>query len=136
MESENQPASQPASQSALFHVSRYGNEENLPNQSPQALKVASLPTEEEAVEVVLASHTPRNIEKRKARSGRKVPDGPGRFNPTSQEWQAILNPPEAAEPKAKKAKPATKEKKLVKKQLLEGQRSLTRKSKALGESMN
>ena len=81
----------------------------------KALKVASLPTEEEAVEVVLASHTPRNIEKRKARSGRKVPDGPGRFNPTSQEWQAILNPPEAAEPKAKKAKPATKEKKLVKK---------------------
>ena len=76
----------------------------------KALKVASLPTEEEVVEVVLASHTPRNIEKRKARSGRKVPDGPGRFDPTSEEWKAILDPPEA-----KKTKPAAKEKKPVKK---------------------
>ena len=81
----------------------------------KALKVASLPTEEEAVESVLASHTPKNIEKRKARSGRKVPDGPGRFNPTSPEWKDILNPPETAEPKAKKAKPATKKKAPVKK---------------------
>lgn len=56
------------------------------------------------------------IEKMKARSGRKVPDEPGRFNSTSQEWQAILDPPEAVEPKAKKTKPATaKEKKPVKK---------------------
>ena len=80
----------------------------------KALKVASLPTEEEVVEVVLASHTPRNIEKRKAKSGRKVPDGPGRFDPTSEEWKAILDPPEAAEPKVKKTKPAAKEKKPVK----------------------
>ena len=67
------------------------------------------------MEVVLASHTPRNIEKRKARSGRKVPDGPGRFDPTSEEWKAILDPPEPADSKAKKTKPAAKEKKPVKK---------------------
>ena len=69
-----------------------------------------MPTEEEAVEAVLPSHTPRNIEKRKARSGRKVPDGPQHFNPISLEWKDILDPPETAEPKAKKAKPPTKEK--------------------------
>ena len=81
----------------------------------KALKVASLPTEEEVLEVVLASHSPKNIEKRKARSGRKVPDGPGRFDPTSEEWKAILDRSEAAEPKKKKTKPAAKENKPVKK---------------------
>ena len=82
----------------------------------KALKVASLPTKEEVLEVVLASHSPKNIEKRKARSGRKVPDGPGRFDPTSEEWKAILDRSEADEPKKKKTKPATKENKPVKKQ--------------------
>ena len=81
----------------------------------KALKVASLPTEEEVLEVVLASHSPKNIEKRKARSGRKVPDGPGRFDPTSEEWKAILDRSEADEPKKKKTKPAAKENKPVKK---------------------
>ena len=61
--------------------------------------------EEEVVEAVLASHTPQNVEKRKTRSGRKVPEGPGRFNPISEEWKDILDP---AEPKPKKAKIATK----------------------------
>ena len=75
----------------------------------KALKVASLPTEEEVVEEVLASHSPKNIVKRKARCGRKVPDGPGRFDPTSEEWKAILDRPAAPEPKKKK--PAAKEKK-------------------------
>ena len=79
----------------------------------KALKVASLPTEEEVVEEVLASHSPKNIVKRKARCGRKVPDGPGRFDPTSEEWKAILDRPAAPEPKKKK--PAVKEKKPVKK---------------------
>ena len=73
----------------------------------KALKVASLPTEEEVLEVVLASQSPKNIEKRKARSGRKVPDGPGRFATKSKEWKAILDPPEAAEPKANKTKQET-----------------------------
>ena len=86
----------------------------------KALKVASLPTEEEVVEEVLASHSPKNIVKRKARCGRKVPDGPGRFDPTSEEWKAILDRPAAPEPKKKKPepkkkKPAAKEKKPVNK---------------------
>ena len=81
----------------------------------KALKVASLPIEEEVVEEVLASHSPKNIVKRKARCGRKVPDGPGRFDPTSEEWKAILDRPVAPEPKKKKPepkkkKPAAKEK--------------------------
>ena len=48
----------------------------------------------EAVEAVLTAHTPKNVEKRKARSGRKVPEGAGRFDPTSEEWREILNPPQ------------------------------------------
>ena len=74
----------------------------------KALKVASLPTEEEVVEEVLASHSPKNIVKRKARCGRKVPDGPGRFDPTSEEWKAILDRPAAPEPKKKKPEPKKK----------------------------
>ena len=50
----------------------------------------------------------RYIEKRKARSGRKVPDGPGRFDPTSEEWKAILDRPAAPEPKKKKPEPKKK----------------------------
>ena len=76
-------------------------------ESPQV--VASLPTtEEEVVEEVLASHSPKNIVKRKARCGRKVPDGPGRFDPTSEEWKAILDRPAAPEPKKKKPEPKKK----------------------------
>ena len=56
-----------------------------------------------------------------------MPDGPGRFDPTSEEWKAILDRPAAPEPKKKKPepkkkkpepkkkKPAAKEKKTVKK---------------------
>ena len=88
-------------------------EEIFNNSSPiylawKALKVASLPTEEEVVEEVLASHSPKNIVKRKARCGRKVPDGPGRFYPTSEERKAILDRPAAPEPKKKKPEPKKK----------------------------
>ena len=69
--------------------------------------MASLPTEEEVVEEVLASHCPKNIVKRKARCG--MPDGPGRFDPTSEERKAILDRPAAPEPKKKK--PVAKENK-------------------------
>ena len=95
----------------------------------KALKVASLPTEEEVVEEVLASHSPKNIVKRKARCGRKVPDGPGRFDPTSEEWKAILDPPEAAEPKVKKTKTAAKEKKPAKEE------KQVKKATAVGEEV-
>ena len=52
----------------------------------------------------------KKYRKRKTRSGRKVPDRPGRFNPISEEWKDILDPPETAEPRAKKPKVATKKK--------------------------
>ena len=42
-----------------------------------------------------------------------MPDGPGRFDPTSEEWKAILDRPAAPEPK--KNKPAAKDNKPVKK---------------------
>ena len=63
---------------------------------------------EEVVEEGLASHSPKNIVKRKARCGRKVPDGPGRFDPTSEEWKAILDRPAAPEPNKKKPEPKKK----------------------------
>ena len=71
----------------------------------KALKAASLPTEEEALQAVLESHTPQNLPKRKGHSGRKVPDGVGRFNPISDEWKAIM---EGCDTPSKKAKSATK----------------------------
>ena len=40
--------------------------------------------------MVLDSHTPKNILKRKARSGRKVPDGSARFNSISDELLEIM----------------------------------------------
>ena len=55
-----------------------------------------------------------------------MPDGPGRFDPTSEEWKAILDRPAAPEPKKKKPepkkkKPAAKEKKPVKKKTADNQ---------------
>ena len=39
----------------------------------KALKSASLPTQEGALEAVIESHTSQNIQKRKAKTGRNVP---------------------------------------------------------------
>ena len=77
----------------------------------KALKSASLPTEAEAVDAVLKAHTPENILKRKARGGRKVPDGPPRFDPTSPEWRTCMEEATAA----KKAKATPKKKTVVNK---------------------
>ena len=89
----------------------------------KALKEGSMGMEEKAVEAVIATPTPKNIEKRKTRSGRKVPDGPGHFNPIYQEWKDILDPPDTAEPRARKPKFATKEK--------IGKKTIARKGKSL-----
>ena len=70
----------------------------------KAFKAASLPTEKEALDSVLGSHTPKIIPKGKAHGGRKVPEGASRFNPTSKEWRDILDPPEEIITPAKKAK--------------------------------
>ena len=52
----------------------------------KVFKAASLPMEKVALEAVIQSHTPQNIPKRKARSGRNVPQGASRFNPISDYW--------------------------------------------------
>ena len=48
----------------------------------KALKVATLPIEAEAVDNVLDSHSPSNIQKWQVPSGRKVSTGLGRWDPT------------------------------------------------------
>ena len=55
------------------------------------LKLASQPTEAEALKSVLTARTPIILPKStKKRAGRKVPDGNARFNPISPEWKVIL----------------------------------------------
>ena len=60
----------------------------------KAFKAVSLPTENETLDSVLSCHKPKNIPKRKAHRGRKVPGGATCFDPTSKEWRDILDPPE------------------------------------------
>ena len=72
----------------------------------KALKIASLPTEKEAMEAVLQLHSPKNIQKRKAHSGRKVPEGLSRFNLLSDEWKEIME--ESADKQTKKKTPSKK----------------------------
>ena len=59
--------------------------------------------QEEALQAVLEEHSPKNILKRKKQGGRTVPDGPGRFMPTSDEWKDLMEETESK--KAKKANP-------------------------------
>ena len=63
--------------------------------------MATLPTEAKAVDCVLESNSPNNIQKRKAPSGRKVHTRIGRWDPTSKEWMEIHE--ETAAKKAKKS---------------------------------
>ena len=68
----------------------------------KVLKSACLPTKEMALERVIQSHTPQNIQKRKAKSGRKGLQGANRFNSISDEWIEIMK-----ETPNKKTKEAT-----------------------------
>ena len=54
------------------------------------LKLASLPSEKEAIQNVLDRHSPSNLPKRQKTSQQNEPKGAARFNPTSQEWVEIL----------------------------------------------
>ena len=66
----------------------------------------------------------KKYRKRKTRSGRKVPDRPGHFNPISQEGKDILDPSETAEHTAKKPKVAIKEKTGKKTIAIKGKKSV------------
>ena len=73
----------------MFDLKNF-TESNPLYQSWLPLKRASLPTEQQAIETVLASHTPKNVPKRKTKRTSTYPVGPARFNLTSNECQEIL----------------------------------------------
>ena len=54
------------------------------------LKLASIPTEAEALERVMKAHTVQNIPKRKQKRSQNLPTGAARYDPTSPEWVATL----------------------------------------------
>ena len=60
-----------------------------------ALKVATIPTEDEALNLVLSSHTAENVPKRAKKRNVNVPVGPMRYDPSSSAWVEILKETEA-----------------------------------------
>ena len=54
------------------------------------LKLATIPTEKEALDQVLRSHKAVNVPKNKQKRKQNVPSGPTRFDPSSQDWISIL----------------------------------------------
>ena len=78
------------SEAQLAYCEQFFMQKNFkePNPIYQAwlqLKIASLPTEADALQAVLQKHSPENLPKRRKTSIKNVPDGPSRFNPISQE---------------------------------------------------
>ena len=55
------------------------------------LKNASLPSESQALQDVIAGHTASNIPKKKTTRKQNLPKGPARYNINSPEWENILN---------------------------------------------
>ena len=53
-------------------------------------KLASIPTEAEALRRVLSNHTASQVPKRKAHRKQNLPVGEARYDPTSPEWVSIL----------------------------------------------
>ena len=86
-------------------------------QSWLPIKLATLPTEAEALKGLLASRTPTALPKKTSkRGGRKVPDGAARFNPISKEWEKILEEKVAEEVPKRAAKKRAKD--VVEKQVV------------------
>ena len=77
-----------------------------------ALKVATIPTEEEALDSVLSSHTAKNVPKRAKKRNANVPVGPMRYDPSSSAWVEILKETETKKMKLieKKKTPVNKKK--------------------------
>ena len=94
----------------LKHCEKLLEEKNFTHPNPMyqawlTLKLASLPTEKEAIQKVLDRHSPSNLPKCQKTSQRNELRGAARFNPTSQEWVEILEEREAKnnlEPSQKK----------------------------------
>ena len=71
------------------------------------LKLATIPTEAEAVRRVLANHTASNVPKRKQCRQQNLPTGKDRFNPISPAWINHLTEQENKK-KGPSKKPSTK----------------------------
>ena len=71
-----------------------------------SLKLASIPSEFEALQRVLSAHTATNIPKNKQKRKQNLPTGSARYDPTSDQWVAILK-----EQESKKAGSTAKRKK-------------------------
>ena len=92
----------------ISEFNRHYTERNLDSVEPlfQAwlvLKNASLPTESQALQEVIANHTATNIPKKKTTRKRNLHDGPSRYDISSPEWENIL-----IEQASKKTGPAAK----------------------------
>ena len=81
------------------------------------LKLATQPTESEAILQVLGSHTATNVPKRVRKRNAMVPDGPPRYDPSSPQWVKILEDRENkkvklpdSKAKSKAPKPKAKQK--------------------------
>ena len=55
-----------------------------------SLKLAAIPSEFEALQRVLSAHTATNIPKSKQKRKQNLPTGSARYDPTSDQWVAIL----------------------------------------------
>ena len=93
-------------------------ERNLVQEEPLfsawlTLKLATIPTEKEALDKVLRSHEAINVPKRKTKRKQNVPSGPARFDPSSQDWISILE--ETGKTSAAKKKKPNQEQKEPKK---------------------
>ena len=77
------------------------------------LKLSTIPTESEALQSVLSAHTSSNVPKRKQKRKQILPTGSARYDPTSDEWVALLEEQESrkAGVNANKRKAADKENK-------------------------
>ena len=59
------------------------------------LKLSTIPTESEALKSVLSAHTASNVPKRKQKRKQTLPTGSARYDPTSDEWVAVLEEQES-----------------------------------------
>ena len=78
------------------------------------MKVATIPTEVEAIDSVLMSHTAQNVPKRAKQRNMNVPVGPMRYDPSSSAWIEILEETEAKKKKVIENKQAKEEEQLRK----------------------
>ena len=71
-------------------------------------KLASIPTESEALNRVLSAHTATQIPKRKAKRKQNLPTGAARYDPTSPEWVTVLEDQENKKRTAQKPRNPTR----------------------------